>query len=78
MCRVMLPAALWTENTREGVTSASVVLSEKLCVENQTKPNPTQNPNPNTLMLWSMQESQGFSVAESEEAVAGTRTMGGL
>lgn len=43
-CRVMLPAVLRTENTREGVTSASAVLSEKLCVENEMKPN--LNPKP--------------------------------
>lgn len=44
------------------------------------KPNqtPNQTPNPATFVLWSVQESQGVSVAESEEAVAGTGTMGGL
>lgn len=55
---------------REGVTCASVVLPEKLCVEIPTQPNPPP------LRLWSVQGSQG-SVAGSERAVSGTGT-GGL
>lgn len=37
MCHVMLLPTLRTANKREGATSASAVLSKKLCVENQTQ-----------------------------------------
>lgn len=74
MCHVMPPAVLRTENTREGVTSASVVLSKKLCVENQIKPQ-TQTQLPS---CFGQCKSPGGFQWQSEEAVAGTRTMGGL
>lgn len=65
-CAVMLPAVLRAETTREGVTSASVVLSEKLCVENQTNPNPSH---PRALV--SARVTGGFSGGERGSSCRG-------
>lgn len=61
-CRVMLPAVLRTENTREGVTS-----HQQYCLKSyvwKTKWNQNPNPNPTTLMLVSARVTGVFSGGE--------------
>lgn len=65
----------WEYKGRCNFSISSTVWKAMCGKPNQT---PNQTPNPATFVLWSVQESRGVSVAESEEAVAGTGTMGGL